>query len=650
MELGQRQRRTLEAIVDTFCPSGDGWPSPSELGVADAIAATVAQSPREAERKQFTTLLSLWDSHLFGVLGRAGRRRFTDLEQPEREQLLLNWADSHLPQRRAVFTSLRRAALLFYYVLPLPDGRPNPAWENIGYDGPLGRLAEAPSKPLQLTPIDGDTKLSCDVVVVGSGAGGGPAAAVLAQAGLDVIVVEAGQYYDDEDFDGGEAGAISRFYGGIPAATADQSVGLLAGHALGGGTLVNFSTAFRTPREVRDEWASFGNAAFNERIFDDSLDAVWERQGVSQEYNEPSSRDQQLQRGCAALGWHVDAMPRAVRNCRMGRECGYCGFGCRVGAKQSTVKTWLADAQAAGARLITGVRVTRAQVEAGSAKGVVGRTLTGHSLEISARATILCAGAIQTAALLKRSGLENQNIGRNLWLHPVAAVFGVFEEELKPWEGVMQALYSDQFRDLDGRGYGLKLETGALHPSLLVPTAPWHGARQNAELIRALPYTVPIGILLRDRDGGEVKLGRDGEPIVHYRLSKRDAEHVRIGVDGATQIFEAAGASKIYTGQTRGPIYVPHAGSRKQFMSAVDDAGYGPGQITLLGFHIMGTARMGGSAEISACDPTGQTWEARDLYVFDGSAFPTASGVNPQITIQAISHMGASALAARLSR
>ncbi len=280
---------------------------------------------------------------------------------------------------------------------------------------------------------------------------------------------------------------------------------------------------------------------------------------------------------------------------------------------------------------------------------MVGRTEDGHEVKIRSRAVIASCGAIHTPALLRRSGLENPNIGRHLKLHPVGVVFGVYDEELKPWEGVMQALYSDQHRYLND-GYGLKYETAAEHPHLFIPFSPWRGAREHFALMEGMSSTVPIGALLRDRDGGEVRVGRDGEPIVRYALSEFDRRHLRTGVDGAAQIHEAAGARRIFSSHAQWVGYEPGAGgSRQQFMADADAAGYGAGQITLGSFHIMASARMGGFPSISACDPTGQTWEVRDLYVFDGSAFPTASGVNPQISIQAVAHMGARALAARLT-
>jgi long-chain-alcohol oxidase len=645
MELNPRQRQALEHICDTFCPSGNGLPSATELGVPDALLTAVALNPRESERKQFASLLSLWDTAVLGALGGAGFKRFSALPAEERERLLLKWADSGLTQRRAVFEALRKGSLLFYYMLSGPDGARNPAWDAIGYAGPLGELPEAPDHALQMTRVERDSQFDCDVVIVGSGAGGGAAAGVLSAAGLDVIVIETGDYYDDKDFDGSELRALTQFYQGAPQASHDQSIGLLAGACLGGGTVVNYSTSFRTPDEVRSEWAAYGVPAFTSDEYTASLDAVCERLGVNQEHNEPSTREQKLQEGCVKLGWHVDAMPRGVRKCAQGKECGYCGLGCRVGAKQSVVKTWLSDAGAAGSRFIVRTKVERVLVEGGAARGVVGRTVEGHAVTVRSRAVVAACGAIHTPALLKRSGLRNPNIGKYLKLHPATAVFGVFEEELKSWEGVMQALYSDEHRHLDD-GYGLKYETAANHPHLFIAFAPWRGSRAHFELMESLSHSTPIGVLLRDRDGGEVRVGRDGEPIVRYRLSPFDTAHVRTGIAGAAQILEAAGARRIFTSHGK---FVSFEGSHERFMADADAAGYGPGQIHLGSFHIMGSARMGGAPATSACDPNGQTWDVRDLYVFDGSAFPTASGVNPQISIQSIAHMGAKRLAAALA-
>ncbi|MDQ3305743.1 MAG: GMC family oxidoreductase N-terminal domain-containing protein [Actinomycetota bacterium] len=608
---------------------------------------------RAAERHRLEVLLSLWDTRGLTLAGGGGFRRFGDLAQEDRERVLLSWCDSRLPHRRAAFQALRKAATSLSYMLPAADGR-NPAWDSMGYPGPPGRVADASPKEIQPHTVDQETTLDCDVCVVGSGAGGGTAAAVLAESGLDVVVLEAGDYLDDGDFDGGELDGYSRLYlGGGALATADQSVGLYAGACLGGGTVVNFSTCFRTPDEIRAQWAGYGVDAMTSDDYTRSLDAVWDRLGVTTDHSLPSRREQLMKRGLEELGWHVDSMPRNVAGCDE-KVCGYSPFGCLAGAKQSTTKTWLTDAWRRGARILVRTRAERLIIENGRAKGVQARTRDGHQVTVRANAVVVAAGAIHTPALLRRSGLENENIGRHLRLHPVTGVAGVFDEEVRPWEGVMQAVYSDELADLHA-GYGMKLESAPFHPSVLAMYSPWRSARQHEDLMGRLAHLVPIGLLLRDSSEGEVRTGRDGEPVVHYKLNDFDIGHVRTGLDGAARVLEAAGATSVFSAHKDWVTYEPGRGrgqgqGRKGFLEAADRCGWGAGQCVFTSFHIMGSARMGGSPGDSACTPEGETWEVQGVYVCDGSTFPTASGVNPMITIEAIAHLNASRLAATLAR
>jgi long-chain-alcohol oxidase len=649
LELNPRQRRALESICDTICPPANGLPSATRLGVPDALLEAVDRNPREPEKKQLAQLLGLWDTPVLTALGGGGLKRFTSLSQEEREAVLLSWCDSRVPQRRAAFQALRKGALLLYWMLPGPDGGPNPAWEAIGYSGPLGANDSAPPKAISPMSVEGDTELECDVVVVGSGAGGGTAAGVLASAGLDVVAIEAGAYYDDADFDGSEQMALRKMYSGAPTSSPDQSVTLLAGSCLGGGTVVNYSTSFRTPGPVREEWAGHGVRAFADEQYGASLDAVCERLGVNHEHSSPSTRDRAMREGCMSLGWHIDAMPRNVRGCDQGEVCGYCGLGCRLGAKQSTLKTWLCDAAAAGARILVNTRVTRVVVEGGEACGVEARTGAGHRVSVRSRAVVAACGAIQTPALLRRSGLRNRNIGRHLHLHPVTVAWGIFDEEMKPWEGTMQALYSDEHAELS-QGFGVKYETAPMHPHLVLGFWPWRGAQSHFDLMHTLPHVGGVGALLRDRDSGEVRVRRDGEPVVNYRLSAFDLGNLRTGLEGAARILEAAGARRIFSSHSDWVAYDPgRDGDVERFMRDADSCGYGPGRCGLGSFHIMGTARMGGSPNTSACTPAGETWDVRGLYVCDASAFPSASGVNPMISIEAIAHMNARGIAAGLA-
>ena len=587
---------------------------------------------------------------MFGALGGAGFKRFSSLSQHEREQILLGWGESRLPMRRGIFHALRRGILLLYYALPAPDGSPSPLWDAIDYPGPLGTRADAPPPPLSPLQVTGDETISCDVVVVGSGAGGGTAAGVLASAGLDVVVLESGGYYDDRDFDGGELTGIQRLYDVSPAASGDGAIAMLAGACLGGGTVVNYTTSFRTPDRVREEWAAHGVPAFATDEYGGSLDAVCERLGVNLEHGTASSRDRKLEAGCRELGWHVDAMPRNVRGCDQGVDCGRCGLGCRLGAKQSTAKTWLVDAAGAGARIYTGIRAKRVLVSGGQATGVEAFTVEGgRRLTVKSRAVVSACGSLHGPALLKRSGLANSHIGRHLRLHPVTIAFGIYDDEILPWEGGMQTRYSTELADLDGSNHGVIFETGPSNPHLIVGFAPWRSGPAHLGLMQALQNTVPIGVILRDTSEGQVRVGRDGEPVVKYKLNELDTSHVRTGLDGAARIHEAAGAKRIYSSHVKWVAYDPGVrGSRGSFIAAADTAGFGTGQIPFGSFHIMGSARMGGSPATSACRPDGETWDVRNLVVCDASCFPSASGVNPMISIESIAHMNARSLAARL--
>ncbi|MEP7335989.1 MAG: GMC family oxidoreductase N-terminal domain-containing protein, partial [Actinomycetota bacterium] len=598
MLLSRRQRAALDAICDTFAPGLDDLPAATEIGVPDEFLAALERHAAAADRTPLLRLLSVWNT-----LG----ARFSSRAQEEREGVLRSWRDSRIEQRRTAFKVLRKGTLSHYFGLPAAPR------EAMGYPGPLGLTAVVP--PLTGERPDGDCEISCDVVVVGSGAGGGTAAGVLASAGLDVVVLEAGGspavYAEELD-------ALNALYlDGATTATADQSVDILAGACLGGGTWVNWTTALPTPDDVRAEWAAHGVPAFTEQEFDDSLAAVTQRMDVNTEEREPSLRDRALERGLRELGWHVAAQPRNTRGCDQGRVCGYCGFGCALGAKQTTVETWLSDAAARGARLLVGTRAERVLVERGAAVGVEAGA-GGSRVTVRSRAVVVACGAIHTPALLRRSGLQNGSIGRNLHLHPVTLVAGEFDDDTTPWEGSLQARYSDEHARLDG-GYGVRYETPPVHPGLFAAALPWASARESLDLALRYRRLVPIFPLLRDRDAGEVVVRRDGRPVVRYRLSRYDLRHLRAGFVGAARILEAAGAVRVVSTHATPVVWEPGLGTGVgRFLVEADARGWEPNRVLYASAHLMGTARMGGSPATSSCDSTGETWEVARLVVCDG--------------------------------
>ncbi|MEA2460042.1 MAG: hypothetical protein QOH90_219, partial [Actinomycetota bacterium] len=565
------------------------------------------------------------------------------LPASEAEAVLNRWRLSRLPQNRRLSLWARTSASIALYSYP------GPLLDRLGYLGPLGA---APDEPKYLEPItlDEGAVIDCDAVIVGSGAGGGCAAAVLSAAGLDVVVVEKGGYNSESDFHHREAEANRDLYlYGQKLATTDLSCQILAGSTLGGGTVVNYTTSFKTPPHVLKQWAEIsGIDAFVSGEIEESLDVVAKRIGVNLDSSAAGRRDELMEEGLKKLGWHVDSLPRAVRGCLQDERCGYCGFGCRVGAKQSSMRTFLEDAAKDGARIIVDADVDKVRISDGRATGVE-LTTHGHKVVVNARAVVVAGGSIETPALLLRSGLGGQ-VGRNLHLHPGTAAWGVFDDDVRVWEGTLQARYSNELRDWDG-GYGPIFETVPVHPGSGSSAVPWVSAADHQARMEKFDKVSLCAVLPRDRTSGRIKISKDGRPRVHYKLTKEDERIVTEGAIAAGKVLEAAGAKEVYTLHWKEPLtYFPGAaGSHDRWADELRSVGFGSGKTTLFSFHQMSSCRMGVDPSSSAVGAENESHEIRDLFVVDGSTFPTASGVNPMLSIYGIAHRAAGKIAARLS-
>ena len=610
--------------------------APADLGAR--VARRIARLPRAADRAELDLLLRLLDNRIVNLLLAGVPQPFTRMSPERRERYLRAWATSRIPQLRKAFQALKRLTTVTHYTTP-------GAGRSIGYPGPLGPPPPTP-KPIRPLPITIDTTLDCDVVVIGSGAGGGVVAGELAARGKDVIVLEKGGYRNEADFSHQEGDALETMYdaGGL-LASRDLGLVVLQGATLGGGTVINYTTSFHTPDTVRDEWAR-GHALphFTSAEFTHSLDAVAQRLGVNTAHANPSGRDRVLIRGLEQKGWHHGLLPRDVRGCSQDDSCGYCGFGCRRAAKQSTLITYLQDAAARGARVVVDCDVRRVDLDRGRASGVTAR-VGPHSVTVRARTVVVAGGSIHSPALLLRSGITLPALGRYLALHPATAVLAHMDEDVRPWTGTVQAHYSDQFAELND-GYGFKFETAPIHPSLQALAAPWESAAQHRARMAQLPRTALVGILLRDRFGGRVSVDAQGNPVVDYRLSRYDAGHLRRAFDAAGELLEAAGAREIWAPLARCISYRPGAArAHKDWLARVDSAGWGPNELLLVTFHQMASCRMGATARTSVVDAENRVWGIRNLYVADASTFPSASGVNPMLTVMAIAHRAAGVIA-----
>jgi choline dehydrogenase-like flavoprotein len=645
--MSSARRRALEAVCDAFVPSlvpGPGDDAElfrlgaADVGVADGVAELLRPVP-PSERRAFDCFLSCLDSRPGNFLLTGRFRRFSDLSPAERERGLLRLAASRFGPLRRAFQVLRRLTTFTFFSRADGAGE-NAAWPALGYRPPANGPA-APA-PLRLTPVTGPMTLDADVCVIGSGAGGGVAAAVLAEAGRRVVVLEAGGGRQAPDFGRGESAGMRDLYldGGLTT-TNDLGVTILAGGTLGGGTTVNWQTSLRLPDSVRAEWAEVsGCPHFAAESFTRSYDAVSARAGVGEAESAVNANNDRLRRGCEALGWKWRLLPRNARGCET-EECGACVFGCRRGAKQSTAVTFLHDAQRIGdTSVVARCRADRVRVAGGRVEGVEATATDeaggAHAVTVRCRVVVASAGALHTPALLLRSGLRLPALGRHLTLHPTTCVLGIYDEPVEGWRGPPQSVLCDEFARLSG-DYGFRLESAPIHPGIGGMATPWHGARAHRRRMQQLRHVAVVIVLARDRATGRVRLGAGGRPVIDYRPGEREQEHLRRGVAAAVRVHMAAGAREVLTAHTR-ELCLRRGGDADAFCARVLREPVADNWCGLYSAHQMGTCRTGRHRRDAVCDGAGRVFGVEGLYVADGSAFPASSGVNPMLTILALAH------------
>jgi choline dehydrogenase-like flavoprotein len=646
----------LESVCDSLLPSLEPPQGSSEViaayyrrsardvNVAHLVAETLSFENAQA-KADFRKLLSLLSNPLAGLMLAGSPRSFKTLSQEKREKYLTAMANSPMGQLRQGYQSIKRLAGFVYFAAPDARGV-NPNWEALDYTAPAPPPNDVPQpiKPLEITE---DVTLEADAVVVGSGAGGGVVAGELAMAGKNVIVLEKGGYNNEANFTLQEAQATPELYlkrGTLT--TKDLGVIVLAGSTLGGGTTVNWMTSFRTPREILEGWAkSSGLSDLAEMALQASFEAVEQRISIST-VTSHNRQNQLLVDGCSALGYQANVLRNNAIGCE--QRCGSCGFGCRYGCKQSTMKTYLQDAYDRGARIIVHCSAEKVLIENDKAVGVKATatdTKTGkkYSVTIRTKAVIVAAGAVHSPAVLLRSGVANPHIGRHLHLHPTTTVAGIYPGKVYSWQGVMQSAYSNQFAYLDGN-YGYKLEVPPAHPGLIGTATPWYSPREYREQMLQTANVATFIILTRDKGEGTITIDRDGEPILDYVVSVYDRKHLMHGLRQAARVHFAAGASSIITlHNKRTRLDRPEGGtvSEQQFREfdrQLERHGMGPNRVMMFTAHQMGTCRMGADPKNAVVDGNHEVYGIKGLFVCDGSVFPQASGANPMLSIMGLAH------------
>jgi choline dehydrogenase-like flavoprotein len=493
--------------------------------------------------------------------------------------------------------------------------------------------------------------LTCDVVVIGSGAGGAVAAARFAESGRAVVILEEGEYLHAPDFNEREGALVPRLFAEqAMRTTSDASVTLLQGGAVGGGTTVNWMTTLRPGEDVLDEWSRVsGIRGFSMKELAPHFDRVGEEihaRTPPPDAHSPANRA--ILEGARALGWRAGPGMINAKGCV---QAGTCSMGCRYDAKQGALMTYLPSAFAAGARLYTGATVDRIEVIERERRGATPPRKRVHAtirdprahqvrgrISIEAPIVVLAAGAVGTPVILERSGLGGGGVGRFLRLHPTTAVLGHYEREIYPLAGIPQTALCDEFIRRDANGYGFWIETAPLQPALASAALQGFGA-EHRRYMQLVKHTIPFIVLVRDGSGSEESMGsvsvsRAGRVRVRHQLTPYDRVNLRLGIEAAARLQLAAGALEVLSLHTPMLRAVDEAGLR-----AMGAAPVSPNRVGLFSAHVNGTCRLGVNPVISGCSPTGERHGVRGLYVMDGSLLPTSPGVNPQWTIMAMASL-----------
>ncbi len=514
-------------------------------------------------------------------------------------------------------------------------------------------------KTVDGSQLKGDLELEADVAIVGSGAGGGTAAEILAKSGLKVIIIEEGPLKSSSDFRMIERDAYPQLYQeSAGRQTRDKAITIFQGRCVGGSTTVNWTSSFRTPPRTLAHWQAVHG------LVDYGVDALapWfammeRRLNIAPWPVAPNENNDILRRGCEKLAIPTAAIHRNVKGCW---NLGYCGVGCPTNAKQSMLVTTIPAALGAGATLLHRVRVerlmhNRERISELTALGMdAGGIHPGpHQVRVKARRYILAGGAINSPALILRSALPDPNLtlGKRTFLHPTGVSAAIMAEKVDGYYGAPQSIYSDHFLDtmpLNGP-IGFKLEAPPVHPILAAITLQGYGDAHTKWMSR-LPQMQVVIALLRDgfhpqSVGGKVAIRRDGSALLDYPIDDYVWDGMRRAFLTMAEIQFAAGA-KIVT-----PMHADGTPSRSwnEAKKAIEALPMQVLRARVVSAHVMGGCAMGADPKTSVVRGDGNHHQIENLSVFDGSVFPTSIGANPQLSIYGIVARNASRLAQRLT-
>ena len=494
--------------------------------------------------------------------------------------------------------------------------------------------------------LEADLSLEADIAIVGSGAGGGTSAEILSAAGYKVLLIEEGPLKTSSDFKMQEAEAYSSLYQeGIGRMSKDGAITILQGRAVGGTTLVNWTSSFRTPEPTLEHWAKeHGVQGHSPAEMTGWFELMEKRLGVAPWAVPPNANNEVIRRGCDQLGYHWQVIPRNVRGCW---NLGYCGLGCPTNAKQSMLVTTIPATLDQGGELLYLARAERLLIDGEQVSGIECVGLdprcvapNGRKIRVKAKHYILAGGGINTPGILLRSNAPDphQRAGKRTFLHLVNFSAAQFEQVINPFYGAPQSIYSDHFQWIDGTTgpMAYKLEVPPLHPALTATLLGRFGI-DNALRMEQLPHTNVMLALLRDgfhpdSAEGRVELRDDGSPVLDYRMTDYSWDGVRRAFHSMAEIQFAAGAKAVLPLHADAG-YVKTLGEARKVIDGLSLALY---RTRLGSAHVMGGCAMGEDPRQAVTDSLGRHHQLSNLSIHDGSLFPTSVGANPQLSIYAL--------------
>ncbi|TXC66927.1 FAD-binding protein [Piscinibacter aquaticus] len=502
-------------------------------------------------------------------------------------------------------------------------------------------------------------RIECDVAIVGSGAGAGITAELLSRAGLKIVIVEEGPLRSSTDFHQRESEAYPSLYQESAARkTADKAINILQGRCVGGSTTVNWTSSFRTPVPTLSHWqAEFGLSDYGSEALAPWFAQAEKRLNIGPWLMAPNDNNDLLRKGAASLGIAAAMIQRNVKGCW---NLGSCGMGCPTNAKQSMLVTTIPAALERGATLLVQTRADSLQLRGDRVEALrcvpvtlAGDTAASSSTTIVARHYVVAAGAINSPALLLRSGAPDPHgrLGRRTFLHPVVISAALFDRAIEGWKGAPQTVYSDHFLEtqpLTG-AIGYKLEAPPIHPVIFASSLPGYG-REQADLLAQFPKTHALLALMRDgfheqSPGGRVTLRSDGSPVLDYPLNDFVMDGARRAFLSMAEIQFAAGARSVLPVHEMARRYDSWAQARE----AIAALPMKPLLTRVVSAHVMGGCGLAGDERRGVIRPDGTHWQVANLSIHDGSIFPTSIGANPQLSIYGIVNRIATGLAKRLS-